>query len=158
MSAISLFSGMGGDSLGIHNAGLDVVAYSEIETVFQETHNLNFKDCELIGDGNIQNTTDTQLSVYYDTIDLIFAGFPCQGFSHAGKKLPDDPRNTLFREFLRATRLIQPKYIIGENVKGLLYHEKGNTFKILANNIIISVNIYRLGIDNKLLSQFMYGL
>ena len=39
---------------------------------------------------------------------------------HAGKKLPDDPRNTLFREFLRATILIKPKYIIGENVKGLL--------------------------------------
>ena len=63
---------------------------------------------------------DEEFLQYKDTIDLIFAGFPCQGFSQAGKKLPNDPRNTLFREFLRATKLIKPKYIIGENVKGLL--------------------------------------
>jgi DNA (cytosine-5)-methyltransferase 1 len=44
----------------------------------------------------------------------------CQGFSQGGKKLPDDPRNTLFREFARTARLIQPKFIIGENVDGLL--------------------------------------
>ena len=44
----------------------------------------------------------------------------CQGFSNGGKKLPDDPRNTLFREFARSARLIMPKYIIGENVDGLL--------------------------------------
>ena len=44
----------------------------------------------------------------------------CQGFSNGGKKLPDDPRNTLFREFARSCRLVQPKYIIGENVDGLL--------------------------------------
>ena len=44
----------------------------------------------------------------------------CQGFSNGGKKLPDDPRNTLFREFARVSRLVNPKYIIGENVDGLL--------------------------------------
>lgn len=44
----------------------------------------------------------------------------CQGFSQGGKKLPDDPRNTLFREFARTARIIRPKYIIGENVDGLL--------------------------------------
>ena len=44
----------------------------------------------------------------------------CQGFSQGGKKLPDDPRNTLFRDFARSAELIKPKYIIGENVDGLL--------------------------------------
>ena len=85
----------------------------------KETHELNFPDTKLIGCGDITKTTDEEFSEYKDIVDLIFAGFPCQGFSHAGKKLPDDPRNTLFREFLRSTRLIKPKYIIGENVKGL---------------------------------------
>ena len=47
-------------------------------------------------------------------------GHNCQGFSNGGKKLPDDPRNTLFREFARSAELIKPKYIIGENVDGLL--------------------------------------
>lgn len=120
MKAISLFSGMGGDSLGIKNAGLEVVAYSEWEKEMKETHELNFPDSKLIGCGDITKTADKEFTEYKDKVDLIFAGFPCQGFSHAGKKLPDDPRNTLFREFLRSARLIQPKYIIGENVKGLL--------------------------------------
>ena len=120
IKAISLFSGMGGDSLGIINAGLDLVAYSEWEKEMKDTHELNFPGTKLIGCGDITKTTDEEFLKYKDIVDLIFAGFPCQGFSHAGNKLPDDPRNTLFREFLRSTDLIRPKYIIGENVKGLL--------------------------------------
>ena len=119
IKAISLFSGMGGDSLGIQSAGLELVAYSEWEKEMIETHELNFPNTILLGDGDITKTTDSEFLKYKDEVDLIFAGFPCQGFSHAGKKLPDDPRNTLFREFLRSTNLIKPKYIIGENVKGL---------------------------------------
>ena len=119
IKAISLFSGMGGDSYGILKAGCDVVAYSELEKVFRETHDLNFNNCKLLGNGNILETKDDEFLKYKNDVDLIFAGFPCQGFSNAGKKLPDDPRNTLFREFLRATKLIEPNYIIGENVKGL---------------------------------------
>lgn len=119
IKAISLFSGMGGDSLGMKDAGVELIGYSEIDKVFQQTHEANFPECKLIGNGNILETTDKELQAYSEA-DLIFAGFPCQGFSQAGKKLPDDPRNTLFREFVRATQLIQPKYIIGENVKGLL--------------------------------------
>lgn len=120
LKAISLFSGMGGDSLGIVKSGLELVAYSEWEKEMIETHELNFPDTKLIGCGDITKTTDNQFLEYKGYVDLIFAGFPCQGHSHAGKKLPDDPRNTLYKEFLRATKLIKPKYIIGENVKGLL--------------------------------------
>lgn len=118
MKAISLFSGMGGDTLGMENAGVDVVAFSEINKDAVATHLANFNG-KLIGDGDITKTTDEELSEYKG-VDIIFAGFPCQGFSHAGKKLPDDPRNTLFREFLRAAKIIDPSIIIGENVKGLL--------------------------------------
>ena len=120
MKAISLFSGMGGDSVGIVKSGIELVAYSEWEKEMKDTHELNFPDTKLIGCGDITKTSDEEFLQYKDNVNLIFAGFPCQGFSHAGKKLPDDPRNTLFREFLRSTRLIQPKYIIGENVKGLM--------------------------------------
>lgn len=120
MKAISLFSGMGGDTLGLENAGIDVIAYSEKEKIFQKTHEANFPHSKLIGDGNILQTSDDEFLKYKGKIDLIFAGFPCQGFSQAGKKLPDDPRNTLFREFVRATKLINPDYIIGENVTGFI--------------------------------------
>ena len=133
MKAISLFSGMGGDSLGIVNSGLELVAYSEWEKEMKETHELNFPDTKLIGCGDITKTTDDEFLEYKDSVNLIFAGFPCQGHSHAGKKLPNDPRNTLYKEFLRATTLIKPKYIIGENVKGLL------TRKTVDNELYIDV-------------------
>ena len=129
IKALSLFSGMGGDSLGIKNAGIDVVAFNEFDKHAVEAHKLNFPDSVLISDPtqkkpkdkiNIQLIPDEMFSAYKDEVDLIFAGHPCQGWSNAGKKLPDDPRNTLFREFARSARLIKPKYIIGENVDGLL--------------------------------------
>ena len=133
MKAISLFSGMGGDSLAIHNSKIDLIAYSEIEEYIRKTHELNFPNCQLIGNGDILETSDEEFEKYHGIVNLIFAGFPCQGFSHAGKKLSDDPRNTLFREFLRATRIIHPNYIIGENVKGLL------TKKTINNEFYIDV-------------------
>ena len=131
IKAISLFSGMGGDSYGIVKSGCELVAYSELEKVFRETHDLNFKNCKLLGDGNILKTDDKEFTKYKNVVNLIFAGFPCQGFSNAGKKLPDDPRNTLFKEFLRATKLIEPDYIIGENVKGLSKRVTSNGEKFI---------------------------
>ena len=126
INAISLFSGMGGDSLGIHHSGINLIAYSEIEKEFQKTHELNFPHSKLLGDGDIIKTSDNEFNVYKNKVDLIFAGFPCQGFSNAGNKDPNDPRNTLFREFIRSAKLIKPKYVIGENVKGLLQRKTAN--------------------------------
>ena len=157
MKAISLFSGMGGDSLGIINAGLELVAYSEKEKVFQETHNINFVNCKLLGNGDIKKTKDEEFLVYENKIDLIFAGFPCQGFSQAGKKLPDDPRNTLFREFLRATTIIKPKYIIGENVKGLLTRKTAEGELYID---IIKLEFNKLGYDiyEKVMKCNLHGI
>ena len=126
IKAISLFSGMGGDSVGIVNAGLDLLAYSEWEKEMRETHELNFPNTELLGCGDITKTSDDEFLKYKDIVDLIFAGFPCQGFSNAGNKDPNDPRNSLFREFARSANLIKPKYVIGENVKGLLQRKTAN--------------------------------
>ena len=120
LTAVSLFSGMGGDSLGIERSGLKLAGYSEKESIICKTHEMNFKNCELIGNnGDITKIPDDEFYKYHG-IDLLFAGFPCQGFSQAGKKKVDDPRNTLSREFVRATKCMEPQYVIGENVKGLL--------------------------------------
>lgn len=118
MNALSLFSGCGGDTLGMTSAGLNVKWYSELIKTFQESHELNFKDSVLLG-GDIRKISDETFSELKGKVDTIFAGFPCQSFSHGGKKDPDDPRGQLFHHFVRATKLIQPKFIIGENVKGL---------------------------------------
>jgi DNA (cytosine-5)-methyltransferase 1 len=122
-TAISLFSGLGGDCLGMTQAGCNVIAYNELKPAFCKSHDFNFADCELIKNDKIQDISklpDTCFEKYKKAVDIVFAGFPCQGFSNAGKKLDDDPRNTLFKEFLRVARIINPHMIIGENVKGLL--------------------------------------
>ena len=157
LNAISLFSGMGGDSLGIVNSGFNLIAYSEKEKVFQETHDLNFKNSKLLGDGDITKTKDEDLLKYKDNVNLIFAGFPCQGFSNGGKKMKNDPRNTLFKEFVRATKLINPKYIIGENVKGLLSRKTSDN----ENYIDVIVKEFEdLGfvVYYKVMKTYLYGI
>jgi DNA (cytosine-5)-methyltransferase 1 len=123
-NGISLFSGMGGDTLGMENAGVKVVGFNEKEKIFIKTHLKNFEECNLIGDYNNSSITDVKNEEIEKfkgkKIDLVFAGFPCQGFSNAGKKKVNDPRNTLFGEFVRVAKIIRPKFIIGENVEGLL--------------------------------------
>ena len=160
MKAISLFSGMGGDSLGMVNAGLNLVAYSEKERTFRETHDLNFKNCKALGEkvgGDITKISDAEFQAYANEIDVLFAGFPCQGFSQAGKKNINDVRNTMFSQFLRATRLIMPSYIIGENVKGLLTREMDDGRKYI--DVIVS-EFENLGykIKYKLFKTDKYGI
>ena len=118
-TAISLFSGAGGDSLGLKRAGYNVIAFSEFKKPAIATHLKEFPNSTLISPDSITNIPD-EVFEKYTGIDIIFAGFPCQGFSNAGKKKADDPRNELVHEFVRVVRIIKPRYIIGENVSGLL--------------------------------------
>jgi DNA (cytosine-5)-methyltransferase 1 len=121
--AISLFSGAGGDTLGMIGAGLNVVAFSENNAKAVATHRAVWPDSKWLGEsvkGDISKITDTELEQYSGKIFMIFAGFPCQGFSNAGKKAANDPRNRMFYEFLRVVRIVKPKWIMGENVAGLL--------------------------------------
>ena len=140
-TACSLFSGCGGDTLGMENAGISVDIYSELQPVFQETHNSNFSHSKLLG-GDITKITDSSISEWHNKIDVVFAGFPCQSFSNAGKKDPDDPRGQLFKEFARVVKLTNPKVLIGENVKGLLTRTTKNGSKIID---IISDEFHKLG-------------
>lgn len=123
--AISLFSGAGGDSLGLKNAGYDVVAFSENNKFAIQTHLREFPNSTHLVDPKTQSPDITKIpdevfEAYANKIDLVFAGFPCQSFSNAGKKRIDDPRGELVHQFIRAVRIIQPTWIIGENVAGLL--------------------------------------
>ena len=124
-TAISLFSGAGGDTCGLERAGYKVVAFNEFNDAATRTHKEMFPDSVLLvhpetGHSDIKKVPDSVFTTYTGRVNLIFAGFPCQGFSHAGKKKTDDARNELVHEFARATTLAQPEWILGENVKGLL--------------------------------------
>ena len=165
-NAISLFSGMGGDSLAIIQSGGNLIAYNEFDKHAVKTHELNFPSSILIKDDNIKKEKDKTNIImipdnifynYENKIDLIFAGHPCQGFSQGGKKLPDDPRNTLFREFIRTCKLIKPKYIIGENVDGLL-SRKTNTGENFIDIIVKEFEEIGYNIQYKVFHAVQYGV
>jgi DNA (cytosine-5)-methyltransferase 1 len=121
--AISLFSGAGGDTLGMERAGIKVVAFSENNAKCVATHTAVWPDSKWLGSavkGDISKIPDAEFDPYRGKVFMVFAGFPCQGFSNAGKKDVNDPRNRMFYEFLRVVRLVQPEWIMGENVAGLL--------------------------------------
>lgn len=121
--AISLFSGAGGDTLGMEKAGIRVVAFSENNARAVSTHKAAWPDSKWLGEsvkGDISKITDEELAPYTDKIFMVFAGFPCQGFSNAGKKDVADPRNRMFYQFLRVAQVVRPQWIMGENVAGLL--------------------------------------
>lgn len=124
-TALSLFSGAGGDTLGLERAGFHVVAFSEMNKAAVETHLANFTgSVHLKGVGakgaDITAIPDSVFQPYAGTTDVVFAGFPCQGVSKAGKKKADDPRNQMYLQFVRVTKITKPKFVIGENVTGLL--------------------------------------
>jgi len=123
--AISLFSGAGGDTLGLERAGFNVVAFNEFNEAATKTHTTVFPKSVMLtnpatGKTDIKQVPDSVFEPYRGRVKLVFAGFPCQGFSHAGKKKSDDARNELVHEFARVARIVQPEWILGENVKGLL--------------------------------------
>lgn len=122
--ALSLFSGAGGDTCGLEAAGWTVSNFSEFDATATKTHTTVFPHSKLLTGADdstdIKKIPDTVFEGLRGSVDLIFAGHPCQGFSHAGKKRADDPRNELVHEFVRAARLTRPNWIVGENVRGLL--------------------------------------
>ena len=125
-TSIELFAGAGGLALGLEEAGLHHVMLNEFDHTACDTLRINRPNWNVI-EGDI-HTID--FSQYQGKVDVVTGGFPCQAFSYAGKKLGfEDARGTLFFEWARAVKEIQPKICIGENVRGLLSHENGKTIK-----------------------------
>jgi DNA (cytosine-5)-methyltransferase 1 len=141
MEAISLFSGCGGDTLGLERAGFKVTGFNEFKSFAVNSHLANFPESVLIKDGNNTDITkipDSAFTPYKGRVQIVFAGFPCQGFSSAGKKKSNDPRNQMFRQFLRVAKAVRPQFIIGENVTGIQTMKSGpNETDPLVLDIII---------------------
>lgn len=125
-SVLELFAGAGGLAIGLEKAGMKCVALNEIDKWACETLRNNRPNWNVL-EGDIRNFDFTE---YNGKADVVTGGFPCQAFSYAGKKLGlNDARGTLFYEFARVVQEVQPAICIGENVRGLLSHEKGKTLK-----------------------------
>lgn len=121
---LELFAGAGGLAVGMEKAGLKCIALNEIDKFACATLRKNRPNWKVL-EGDIKNF---DFSEYKDKVDVVTGGFPCQAFSYAGKKLGlADARGTLFYEFARVVKEVNPPICIGENVRGLLSHENGKT-------------------------------
>lgn len=130
--SIELFAGAGGLALGLEKAGFSHVLLNEIDHDACMTLKYNRPNWHVI-ERDIKTLSFKQFN---GEIDLLSGGFPCQAFSYAGKQGGfNDTRGTLFFELARAVKEIQPKIFMGENVKGLVAHDKGRTLKTIRNTI-----------------------
>lgn len=123
---LELFAGAGGLAVGLEKAGIKCVALNEIDKWACQTLRANRPNWNVL-EGDIKSF---DFKEYNNQVDIVTGGFPCQAFSYAGKKLGlQDARGTLFYEFARVVKEVNPLICIGENVKGLLSHEKGKTIE-----------------------------
>lgn len=129
---VELFAGAGGLAIGLERAGFESVLLNEIDKHACQTLRLNRPHWQ-VHEGSISTL---ELHQYRNQIDLLSGGFPCQAFSYAGKKMGfEDTRGTLFFEFARLIKQVNPKVFVAENVKGLLNHDSGKTLSTIRNVI-----------------------
>ena len=127
---LDLFSGIGGFRLGMEAAGHECVGYVEWDKYARKSYEAIHNTEGEWTAHDITTVTDEEIeSLRERNIDVICGGFPCQAFSVAGKRMGfEDTRGTMFFQIARFAKQIQPRYLLLENVKGLLSHDKGNTF------------------------------
>lgn len=135
MKFLDLFAGIGGFRLGMEAAGHECVGFCEVDKFARKSYKA-IHDTK----GEIELHDITEVSD--DTIrgighvDVICGGFPCQAFSIAGARRGfEDTRGTLFFEIARFTSILKPRLLFLENVKGLLNHDRGNTFEIILSSL-----------------------
>lgn len=136
MKFLDLFAGIGGFRLGMERAGHKCVGYVEIDKFARKSYQaIHDTEGEWTRE-DITKVTDEEWRELRGTVDVICGGFPCQAFSIAGKRLGfEETRGTLFFEIARAAKQIQPRLLFLENVKGLLSHNKGETFATILTTL-----------------------
>lgn len=126
---IDLFCGIGGFRIGLTNIGAKCLFSSDINPHSQKMYEVNFQE-RPFGDITLINPEDIP------NFDILCAGFPCQPFSQAGKKLGfEDERGNMFFNICKIVSKKKPKVLFLENVKNLLTHDKGDTFHTIKTHI-----------------------
>ncbi len=146
---IDFCSGIGGGRLGLEKNGFECIGHSEIDDKADNTYNLFFNDYNNYGDLMKINTSKLP------DFDFMIGGFPCQTFSIVGKREGfDDDRGNIIYGLIDILVKKNIKYFLLENVKGLVNHDKGRTFKIIKNKIEnAGYNVY-----SKVLNSCNFGV
>lgn len=115
MRVLDLFSGIGGFSLGLESAGMETVAFCEQDKFCQKVLAHHWPTLPIHSD-----ITELNGYEYRGSVELVCGGFPCQPFSVAGKQLGKEDDRALWPEMLRVIREVAPRWVIGENVSGII--------------------------------------
>lgn len=132
MRVLSLFSGIGGIDLGLEWAGMEIVAQVEINPFCQKVLKSHWPDAILFDD--VKSLDEKKLGKL-QPIDLICGGFPCQPVSCAGFRRGDEDERWLWDEFYRIICIIRPRWVLVENVPGLLSIKNGRLFGGILRNL-----------------------
>ncbi len=131
---LDLFAGAGGITEGFRKAGFQCILANDCDEEAQHTFLFNHPNTPYILRDIREVTEHDILEVSRcerGEIDVITGGPPCQGFSLAGRRLSDDPRNVLFKEYVRITKMLNPKVVFFENVHGITSMQKGKVLEAL---------------------------
>lgn len=154
---VDLFAGCGGLSEGFLMNGFNLLAANEVDKNIIQTNILNHskyaaEDKFIPGDVADDDVKERIYSACGgNQVDVILGGPPCQGFSYAGWRNPDDTRNQLFREFVSVVRALRPKFFVMENVLGILTMRSGETIRDIIH--AFSDEDYHVGTPLKLNSM-----
>lgn len=137
MKFLDLFAGIGGFRLGLERAGHECIGFCEIDRFARDSYKAIHNTEGELELHDITGVSDDDFRLLRGKVDIIAGGFPCQSFSIAGKRegFADKTKGTLFFEIARAAKQIQPQLLFLENVKGLLNHDKGNTFRTIISTL-----------------------
>lgn len=145
---VGFFSGVGGIETGFKQSGFDVIWANEFDLKAQITYELNHQG--VLNKKDIHDLEDNDIP----EADVVLAGFPCQAFSVAGyRKGFEDDRGNLFFEVIRLIKKQKPRVLFFENVKNLVSHDKGNTFKV----ILETLHAHGYLVKHKVLNSSEYG-
>ncbi|MCC5637376.1 DNA cytosine methyltransferase [Nostoc sp. CHAB 5844] len=157
--AVDLFAGAGGMTLGFEQAGFDVLAAVDIDPIHCATHEFNFPFCTVLC-RSVEDTTGEEIrqrsEIGDGEIDAVICGSPCQGFSLIGKRVFDDPRNSLVFHFHRLVLELQPKYFVMENVRGITVGEHKQILKSLISEF--QSHGYQVEENYQVLNAAHYGV
>lgn len=130
-TSVDLFSGAGGMTYGFKRAGINALVANDIVETACVSLKVNNPEISVICGDIADNTIKAQIikKGVEGKADIICGGPPCQGFSMAGWRLENDPRNQLFRHFVDIVSGVKPKVIVFENVEGLLSYQGGATYR-----------------------------
>ena len=163
LTAIDLFSGAGGLHLGFEESGYDVKLCIDNNDLVEKTHKRNFPHIPMIN-GDIRDVTADQIREYLngESLDVIIGGPPCQGFSTIGHRASSDPnkryahdaRNELVLVYANLIKELRPKFIVMENVKGILTLDKGAYLE----NVMKTLHEAGYNAEYRLINMADYGV